>query len=93
MEQALKTNPHIYDCLVVGIPDERYGNLVAAVVASKEGSSLNFNSVQQHVRKHVAGYKVPRQLHLVKHVPRTPSGKPDYPKALQLALSNEFIIS
>ena len=93
VEQALKINPHIYDCLVVGIPDDRYGNLVAAVVAPKEGSSLDLHSMQLEVRKHVAGYKVPRQLHLVADVPRTPSGKPDYPKALQLALSNEFIIS
>ena len=78
---------------MVGIPDDRYGSLVAAVVAPKEGSSLDLNSVQVQVREHVAGYKVPRQLHLVEDVPRTPSGKPDYPKALQLALSNEFIIS
>ncbi len=93
VEQALKINPDIYDCLVVGIPDDRYGNLVTAVVAPKPGRSLDLNSLQLHVRAHVAGYKVPRQLHLVEYVPRTPSGKPDYPKALQLALSNEFVIS
>ena len=93
VEQALKINPHIYDCLVVGIPDDRYGSLVAAVVAPNEGSSLDLHSVQLEVRKYLAGFKVPRQLHLVADVPRTPSGKPDYPKALQLALSNEFIIS
>jgi len=43
--------------------------------------------VQEDARKHVAGYKVPRELHVVEEVPRAPSGKPAYPKALEIALA------
>ena len=89
MEQALKANPDIFDCLVVGTPDERYGSRVTAVVAVRGDARLTLASVQAEARKHVAGYKVPRALHVVAEVPRAPSGKPAYPKALEIALRGE----
>ena len=89
VEQALKANPDIFDCLVVGTPDERYGSRVTAVVAVRGDARLTLASVQADARKHVAGYKVPRELHVVAEVPRAPSGKPVYPKALEIALRGE----
>ena len=49
--------------------------------------------VQEEARKHVAGYKVPRELHIVPEVPRAPSGKPASPKAKDLALSGDYKVA
>jgi acyl-CoA synthetase (AMP-forming)/AMP-acid ligase II len=89
VEQALKANPAIFDCLVVGTPDERFGSRVTALVAPRGDAELTLAAVQEDARKYIAGYKVPRELHVVKEVPRAPSGKPAYPKALEIALSGE----
>ena len=73
---------------MVGVPDERWGARVAAVVAPREGAEPDLESIQEHCRKHVAGYKVPRQLHLVGEVERSPSGKPDYRWAQEVATAD-----
>ncbi len=91
VEQALKANPEIFDCLVVATPDERFGSRVAAVVAPRGDARPSLQSVQEEARKHIAGYKVPRELHLVVVVPRAPSGKPAYPRALEIALAGEHL--
>jgi acyl-CoA synthetase (AMP-forming)/AMP-acid ligase II len=78
VEAALKSHPAIFDVLVVGVPDERFGQRVAAVIEPREGTTPDLEDVQRHARSKVAGYKVPRELHLVKQVVRSPSGKPDY---------------
>ncbi|GAB3270832.1 acyl-CoA synthetase [Parahaliea aestuarii] len=91
VEQALKTHPAVFDCLVVATPDERLGSKVTAVVATRAGQELTLESLQSIAREHIAGYKIPRELHLVSEVPRAPSGKPAYPKALELALSGRHI--
>jgi acyl-CoA synthetase (AMP-forming)/AMP-acid ligase II len=89
VEQALKANSDILDCLVVGTPDERFGSKVTAVVAARGNARLSLAAVQQHAREHIAGYKVPRELHVVAEVPRAPSGKPAYPRALAIALAGD----
>lgn len=90
VEQALKSHPAIFDCLVVATPDERFGSKVTAVVQVRGDAQLTLDSVQEEARKHIAGYKVPRELHVVEEVPRAPSGKPAYPKALEIALSGHY---
>jgi acyl-CoA synthetase (AMP-forming)/AMP-acid ligase II len=92
VEQALKAHPGIFDCLVVATPDERFGSKVTAVVARRGDAALSLENVQEEARKHIAGYKVPRELHVVDEVPRAPSGKPAYPKALEIALSGEYLV-
>jgi acyl-CoA synthetase (AMP-forming)/AMP-acid ligase II len=63
---------------VVGVPDERFGERVAAVIRLRDGSpELTLDSLMAHCRGHVAGYKVPRQLLLVDEIPLTAAGKPD----------------
>jgi len=89
VEMALKAHPAIYDAVVVGVPDERWGERVAAVVQPRTGSAVTLEEIQEHARRRVAGYKVPRELHLVDEVRRQPSGKPDYPWAKEVAVKGE----
>ena len=70
------------DAIVVGAPDERWGQTVAAIVEPRHGHDApSFEAMQEHCRSHLAGYKIPRQLHVVEQIQRSPSGKPDYPWA------------
>ena len=85
VEQALKDHPAVFDCIVVGVPDERWGQTVAAVVQFRDGVTADLGDLADHVRTFVAGYKVPRELHVVTEIVRSPSGKPDYPWATALA--------
>ncbi len=85
VEQALKDHPAVFDCIVVGVPDERWGQRVAAVVQFREDMDAELEHLADHARKFVAGYKVPRELHVVPEIVRSPSGKPDYPWASKLA--------
>jgi acyl-CoA synthetase (AMP-forming)/AMP-acid ligase II len=89
VEDALKAHPDVFDALVVGVPDERWGERVAAVVQTRTGAELSLDDIQEHCRTKIAGYKVPRQLHFVDRTPRQPSGKPDYPGARRIATGSE----
>jgi len=75
----------VFDALVVGVPDERLGSRVAAVVQLRPGQQVTLDALAAHCRTHIAGFKVPRELHVVEQVRRSPSGKPDYPWAQHLA--------
>jgi acyl-CoA synthetase (AMP-forming)/AMP-acid ligase II len=78
VENALKSHPDVFDVVVVGVPDERWGERVAAVVKPRPGSAPTVDDLAAHAREHIAGYKVPREVHLVDEVQRSPSGKADY---------------
>ena len=78
VEGAVRRHPEVYDCVVVGVPDERWGSRVAAVVQARPGCEPHLDSIQEECRKHIAGYKVPREIHYVDRIERSPSGKPDY---------------
>lgn len=92
VEAALKAHEGIFDALVVATPDERWGSKVTAVVQPRDGVSLSLGDVQDHCRKHIAGYKVPRALHIIDSIPRAPSGKPDYKTAKSFALGGEGLV-
>ena len=87
VEGALKAHPAVFDAIVVGVPDERWGQKVAAVVQPREGMAVTLEELDAHCRSRLAGYKIPRQLTLVDRVERSPSGKPDYPWAQKVALT------
>ncbi len=77
VEAALKSHPAVFDVLVIGVPDDRFGQRIAAIVQTRD-ESVTLEELQEHARKHVAGYKVPRELKIVSEVQRTPAGKADY---------------
>lgn len=87
VEQALKAHPAVADCTVIGVRDDRWGQRVAAIVEFNEGATAGLDELVEHCRTLIAGYKVPRQLHVVEQVVRSPSGKPDYRWAKELAES------
>ncbi len=87
VEQALKAHPAVADCTVVGVSDERWGQKVAAVVQFSDGTTATLEELGTHTREHIAGYKIPRELHVVDAIVRSPSGKPDYRWAKELAES------
>ncbi|MBT4521768.1 MAG: acyl-CoA synthetase [Halieaceae bacterium] len=89
VEQALKGHPDLFDCLVVATPDERFSSKVTAVASVRGNGALCLASIQEEARKHIASYKIPRELHVVDEVPRAPSGKPNYAKALEIALAGK----
>ncbi|MET7742430.1 acyl-CoA synthetase [Streptomyces sp. NPDC005385] len=86
VEQALKSHPDVYDALVAGVPDARWGNHVAAVVQLRAGAPLpSLDDIQAHCRTHLAGYKIPRRLVIADAIQRSPSGKADYRWARSVA--------
>jgi acyl-CoA synthetase (AMP-forming)/AMP-acid ligase II len=89
VEAALRSHPKVFDAIVVGVPDHRFTERVAAVVSAREGQAPTLEELDAHCRTYFAGYKVPRELHLVDQIQRQPSGKPDYPWARKLAIEGE----
>lgn len=92
VEAALKSHPAVFDCLVVGVPDDRFGQRVAAVVQWRPGQTASLAELDECARQLVAGYKVPRELHSVSEIVRSPSGKPDYRWAKELAESGAHLV-
>ncbi len=89
VEEALKAHPGVFDALVVGVPDERWGSRVEAVLAMRPGHDFDQGDIDAACRRRVAGYKAPRGYHLVDAVPRHPNGKPDYKRARAIAAGEE----
>jgi acyl-CoA synthetase (AMP-forming)/AMP-acid ligase II len=85
VEAALHEHPAVVEAAVVGVPDERWGERVAAVVEMRPDHNATLEELDEHVRTLIAGYKVPRELHLVDKIERSPSGKPDYRWAKDIA--------
>jgi fatty-acyl-CoA synthase len=81
VEEALKTHPSVDDALVVGLPDEKWGQAVTGVVALAEGADLDEAALRAHVRKSLAGYKTPKRIFIADRPLRAANGKADYPAA------------
>jgi acyl-CoA synthetase (AMP-forming)/AMP-acid ligase II len=85
VEAAIRAHPAVLDAVVVGVPDDRFGERVTALVSVREGfGEPTLEEIQAHCRERIAGYKVPRAL-LLGEAPRTNVGKPDYATAKQIA--------
>ena len=87
VEAVVKAHPSVYDVVVVGVDDERWGQRVAAVVETVPGSSLSLDELARFCRGSLAGYKIPRSLFTVDKVERSPAGKADYRWAKDVANS------
>ncbi|HZK98838.1 MAG TPA: AMP-binding protein [Caulobacteraceae bacterium] len=77
VEEALKAHPDVEDCLVVGVPDDRFGERVTAVLSARSGRAIDTAAVLDLARLGLAGYKVPKAVVLVDEVRRLPNGKAD----------------
>ena len=87
VEGAIRSHADVLDAVVVGVPDERFGQKVVALVSLRETAELlTLEVLQDHCRTKIAGYKVPREL-LLGNAPRTNVGKPDYATAQSIALA------
>jgi acyl-CoA synthetase (AMP-forming)/AMP-acid ligase II len=88
VEMAIKAHPGVYDVLVVGVPDERYGQSVTAVIQPREEAEVELDDLRDFLRTSLSGYKLPRAMTLVAEIPRNATGKAQYPKAKELALAS-----
>jgi 3-oxocholest-4-en-26-oate---CoA ligase len=90
VESAVRSHPDVMDAIVCGAPDERWGQTVAAIIQPRVGHEPpSLESLQEHCRTSIAGYKVPRRLHVVAAVERSPSGKPDYTWATSVVTAGQ----
>ncbi|TDC64088.1 acyl-CoA synthetase [Actinomadura sp. GC306] len=85
VEAVLKGHPGVYDAVVTGVPDERWGNRVAAVIEPAAGDRPAAEDLDAHCRKALSGYKVPRVYAFVDEMKRSPAGKADYRWAKEVA--------
>jgi 3-oxocholest-4-en-26-oate---CoA ligase len=88
VESVLKDHPDVFDAVVVGVPHDRWGEQVVAVVSPRPGRAPALDALQEHCRGALAGYKVPRGLCVVDEVVRGPNGKADYRWARDIATAN-----
>ncbi len=89
VEEALKRHPAVSDCLVVGVPDARFGEKIVAVVSVDEKHDMRDEELMQSVRQQLAAYKAPRSIVRVAIVRRSPNGKADYAWAKEMARKAE----
>ena len=85
VEEAVKRFPGVRDCLVVGLPDDKFGQVVIAVASLETGVQAKDGDVVAFVKTQLSGYKAPKSVVFVADVPRAPNGKADYPGAKKLA--------
>jgi acyl-CoA synthetase (AMP-forming)/AMP-acid ligase II len=78
VEQVLRKHDAVADAVVVGTPDERFGEQVTAVVQPRAGQALDAATLASFAAQHLARYKLPRTIVFVDEMVRSPSGKPDY---------------
>ena len=78
VEEAVKKHPYVYDCLVVGLKDEKFGQRVVALASLETAGSLEEGELIDFTREQLSGYKLPKQVLFVDEVMRAPNGKANY---------------
>lgn len=86
VEEAMKRLPDVEDCLVVGVPDPRFGERVVAVVALRPESAASGDALMAELRGRISSYKAPRTVHVVERIARAANGKADYAWARSVAI-------
>jgi len=84
VEEVVKRHAGVTDCVVVGVPDDKFGEAITAVVSSAGG--LDGEALKAFVKRHLAGYKAPKHVVFVDEVYRSPSGKADFKRTKALAM-------
>jgi acyl-CoA synthetase (AMP-forming)/AMP-acid ligase II len=85
VEQLLREHPGVFDCLVVGVPDDRFGEMVVALVQPEVATSVDAASLAEWCRGRLAGYKRPKRFFAVESLERSAAGKADYRRLRRLA--------
>ena len=85
VEEAMKSHPEVYDCLVVGLPDPKFGQAVTAVYSIRANGATDPAALKDYIRSNLADYKAPKHYVQVDAVPRAVNGKADYKTAKQMA--------
>jgi len=88
VEAVLKDHPAIYDAVVVGIPDERFGQSIVAIVEAEKGASIDARDVIEHVKARLSSYKAPKHVIVVPAIGRGPNAKPDLNALREKAISH-----
>ena len=78
VEAVLKSHPDVFDCVVVGVPDERWGEMVVALVQMRDATAIDEDALARHAHTTLAGYKVPKRFFARDSLQRSPAGKADY---------------
>jgi fatty-acyl-CoA synthase len=78
VELTLRSHPSVFDCVVVGVPDARWGEMVVAIVEPADGTALDGEELRAHCHTTLAGYKVPKEFITIDSMQRSPAGKADY---------------
>ena len=78
VEEVLKLHPDVADAVVVGVPDERFGEAVTAMVEAAPGAAVDEPALIAHVKSHLSHFKAPKRVHAVDTIGRAPNGKVDY---------------
>ena len=86
VEEAMKTHPNVRDAVAVGVPDDRFGEAICAVVEA-DGAAPSLEEISGHVRSSLAAYKAPRHMVVVETIGRAPNGKVDYKRLKELAVT------
>jgi len=85
VEEAVKKHPAVADAIVVGVPDEKFGEAITAVVAFRPGEEATTEEIVTTVKANLSAFKAPRHVVTVPEVTRGPNGKADYAWAKKLA--------
>ena len=86
VEEALKLHPSVRDAVVVGVPHERFGEAIVAVVQPADAQAFDEPTMVEHVKSRLASYKAPKRVLPIDTIGRSASGKVDYPRVRQFAL-------
>ena len=85
VELALRKHPSVFDCVIVGVPDNRFGEIVVALVQVADGHYLDEAELDAWCRSRLAGYKKPRRFLFVDSLERNAAGKANYQSLRRLA--------
>jgi fatty-acyl-CoA synthase len=85
VELALRSHAGVFDCVVVGVPDDRWGEMVVALVQPNDAGTIDADALAAHCRASLAGYKVPKRILVFVSLQRSPAGKADYKLLRELA--------
>ena len=85
VEETLKTYPGVEDALVLGVPDEKWGQAITGVVKLRDGAAFDEDAMREHVHDALAGYKTPKRILIAGVKLRAPNGKADYKSASDFA--------